>query len=299
MLKHNPLHCCHLLLCLVIILIYISSTASGYDITRGMRPLMWKAGSFDWTYESAESIFKSSGRYLSKNVMATRVQIYRDYAIAAFPLFRPRVPVTLAKTSLKHKNFQPTFSAFPCWSLQKAGNCHVGIVNTLEQPIRRCPPTIVAPCAKSGKVLQSGFLRQKAAISRGGLCQRRTLFPPCERRHNVGIPRVWHPMTEVTAQCCQKRWRMDVEALWHHSPRGHLSLQQEIILHQDGVSVARNWRRASSGFDIQTWKTCLRMYGLWSGPKVKLSWLPSGHCWMRWCARFISVAIKKCLVSQV
>jgi hypothetical protein len=30
----------------------------------------------------------------------------------------------------------------------------VGIVNTLEQPIRRCPPKIVALCVKTGKVLK-------------------------------------------------------------------------------------------------------------------------------------------------
>jgi hypothetical protein len=124
-------------------------------------------------YESSESIFESSSRYISKNAIATRVQIYRDDAIVAFPRFRPGVPITLARTSLKHRNSQSTFSAFPFWGLQAEGNCQtlqsvvdvfldandtvwvldVGIVNTLEQSIRRCPPKIMSLCVKTGKVL--------------------------------------------------------------------------------------------------------------------------------------------------
>jgi hypothetical protein len=146
---------------------------SSFDIIKDTRPLTWTGGSFDWPDEYTKSIFKSSGRYISKNVIATRAQIYRDDAIVALPRFRPGVPITLAKTSLKDKNFQSTFSAFPCWSFQEEGNCQalqsvvdlfldeqnilwvldVGIVNTLEQPIRRCPPKIMALCVKTGKVL--------------------------------------------------------------------------------------------------------------------------------------------------
>jgi hypothetical protein len=173
MLKHKHPLCVHLLLYLVTILTHSSSTASGFGIIKDLRPLTWTGSSFSLQYESAESIFESSSRYVSKSAIATRVQIYRDDAIVALPRFRPGVPITFARTSLQRKNSQSTFSAFPFWGLREKGNCQTvqavvdvfldandtvwvldaGIVNTLEQSIRRCPPKIMCLCPKTGKVL--------------------------------------------------------------------------------------------------------------------------------------------------
>jgi len=84
------------------------------------------------------------------------------------------VPVTLARVSLKDKNCQASLWAFPCWSLQEEGTCSAlqnvvdlfldpqevlwvldtGVINSLEQPERKCPPKVVALNVKTGKVRQ-------------------------------------------------------------------------------------------------------------------------------------------------
>ncbi|CAH1972071.1 unnamed protein product [Acanthoscelides obtectus] len=38
----------------------------------------WTGGHFDWPNEATKSIYRSSGRYIPRNVIATRAQIYRD-----------------------------------------------------------------------------------------------------------------------------------------------------------------------------------------------------------------------------
>lgn len=68
-----------------------------------------------------------------------------------------------------------SIAPFPCWSLQEEGNCQAlqsvvdifldgndilwaldtGLVNTLEQPVRRCGPKIVAINVRSGRVVQN------------------------------------------------------------------------------------------------------------------------------------------------
>lgn len=77
--------------------------------------------------------------------------------------------------SLRRGQCFGTISPYPCWDLQEEGNCQalqsavdvfldpydvlwvldVGVVNTLEQSIRRCPPKIVGISVRSGKVVQS------------------------------------------------------------------------------------------------------------------------------------------------
>lgn len=147
---------------------------NGNNDYREPRPIQWTGGSYEWPCSSTKSIFKSSGRYISKNVIATRAQIYRDDVIVALPRYRPGVPATLAKTSLRGRGCQATLTPFPCWSLQEEGNCQalqsvvdifldnqdilwvldIGVVNSLENPIRRCPPKVVALSVKTGKVVK-------------------------------------------------------------------------------------------------------------------------------------------------
>lgn len=135
----------------------------------------WIGGSFEWPCAQTKSLYKSSGKYISKNVIATRAQIIDDTVYMALPRYKSGVPATLAKTTFKKGTCQATLTPFPCWSMQEEGNCQslqsvvdivadrnnivwaldVGIVNTLETPIRRCPPKVVAISTKTGKVLKT------------------------------------------------------------------------------------------------------------------------------------------------
>lgn len=91
--------------------------------TKEIRPIMWTGGSFNWPCPSTKNIFKTSGRYVSKHVIATRAQIHKDDTFLVLPRFKSGVPVTLARTSLRGKGCQATLDAFPCWSMQEEGNC--------------------------------------------------------------------------------------------------------------------------------------------------------------------------------
>ncbi|XP_071444042.1 dopaminechrome tautomerase-like [Hetaerina americana] len=144
------------------------------DKTRVDLSFSWHGVIFEWPCLSTKNIYVSSGRYIPKNVISTRVQFAKDYVYVAMPRYRPGVPVTLARANLKTKACAPVFCPFPCWSLQEEGNCNalqnvvdiyidineilwvldVGVVNTLEQPIRRCPPKVIGFCTKTGKVVK-------------------------------------------------------------------------------------------------------------------------------------------------
>jgi hypothetical protein len=105
----------------------------------------------------------------------TRAQIHRDEAFVTLPRLKPGVPFTLGKISMRRGQCMTSVTPWPCWSLQEEGNCQslqsavdifldpneilwvldVGIVNTLEQPIRRCPPKVVGINVRSGRVVQN------------------------------------------------------------------------------------------------------------------------------------------------
>lgn len=131
--------------------------------------------SLDWPCQSTKNIYETSGRYVPRNIIATRMQIYKDDAIVALPRYKSGVPFTLGVMSLKNTakdSVAPKMTPFPCWAIQEEGNCQalqsvvdialdiqdilwvldVGIVNTLEQPVRRCPPKVVGINVKTGKV---------------------------------------------------------------------------------------------------------------------------------------------------
>lgn len=137
--------------------------------------LQWTGGSFHFPCASTKSLFKSSGKYISKNVIATRAQISGNTVFLALPRFKQGIPSTLVKTQIKNGACATTFTPFPCWSMQEEGNCKAlqsvvdifidqndvlwaldtGIVNTLETSVRKCPPKVVAISIKNGKVLKT------------------------------------------------------------------------------------------------------------------------------------------------
>lgn len=143
----------------------------------------WTGGSFEWPCAQTKSLYKSSGKYISKNVIATRAQIVGNNVYVALPRYKSGVPATLARTSFKKGTCAATLSPFPCWSMQEEGNCEslqsvvdivadrnnilwaldVGVVNTLETPVRKCPPKVVAISTKTGKVLKTISLEKLVA----------------------------------------------------------------------------------------------------------------------------------------
>ncbi|XP_037939124.1 protein yellow [Teleopsis dalmanni] len=137
--------------------------------------VQWTGGQFEFPCSSTKSLFKSSGKFISKNVIATRAQIVGDVLYLGLPRYRHGVPATLVKTNVQPGTCTTTFTPYPCWDMQEEGTCKAlqsvvdlvvdqnkvlwvldtGIVNTLETPIRKCPPKVVAMSVKTGKVLKT------------------------------------------------------------------------------------------------------------------------------------------------
>lgn len=167
--------------CLVV---YVSATCD----KEIQRPLEWTGGSFEWPTQSTRALYSASGRFIGKNVIATRAQMYKDDVILAFPRYKPGNPVTLGRVSLKQKTCEAIISPYPCWSTQEEGNCgalqsvvdifvdpndvlwvlDVGVTNTLCTPVRKCPPKVVAFNLKTNrqvKVLDlSGLVAQASRL---------------------------------------------------------------------------------------------------------------------------------------
>ncbi|XP_067647664.1 major royal jelly protein 1 [Eurosta solidaginis] len=136
--------------------------------------IQWTGGQFEFP-GSSRSLFKSSGKYIEKNVIATRAQIVGDTVFMALPRYKHGVPATLVKTTLEPGACHTTLQPFPCWETQDDSTCKgfqsvvdlvvdqndvlwvldTGIVNTLETPERKCGAKVVALSVKTGKVLKS------------------------------------------------------------------------------------------------------------------------------------------------
>lgn len=147
----------------------------GAEAENSCELIEWTGGQFDWPNAATKSIYKSSGRYISKNIIATRGQIYKDEIYLALPRYKPGVPVTLAKVSFKQKGCEAVLLPFPCWASQEEGDVatfqnvvdlymdennilwvlDIGVVNTFTQPIRRAPPKVVAINILTGKKVKT------------------------------------------------------------------------------------------------------------------------------------------------
>lgn len=124
---------------------------------------------------STKNVYISTGRYIPKNFIATRIQIYDDSAYVAVPRYRPGVPFSLAKFNLSSKSDKVVLEPFSCWNIQEEGNCEaiqnaidlvvdpldrlwvldLGICNTLEQPVRRCQPKLWGFSLETGEVMKT------------------------------------------------------------------------------------------------------------------------------------------------
>ncbi|XP_033222688.1 major royal jelly protein 4-like [Belonocnema kinseyi] len=126
----------------------------------------------NWPDPSTNEIYETSGRYIPRNIIVTRTQIYKDQAIVAMPRYKSGVPFTLGLVSLRTKGCESKIDPFPYWKVNEEENCDalqsavdivldaqeilwvldVGVINTLEQPIQKCSPKVVAIDVKTGKV---------------------------------------------------------------------------------------------------------------------------------------------------
>ncbi|XP_058808624.1 major royal jelly protein 5-like [Phymastichus coffea] len=140
------------------------------------KAVVWSGGnSIEWPSPATKAQYKSEGKYIGRNVIATRAVIHKDDAYLALPRYKSGVPFTLARISLKGRNCRTSLSPFPRWSLHDEGNCaalqnvvdvfldaqdilwalDTGVVNSFEATANRtCPPKVVAVNARSGKVVK-------------------------------------------------------------------------------------------------------------------------------------------------
>ncbi|KAJ6644434.1 Protein yellow, partial [Pseudolycoriella hygida] len=158
----------------VILVLMVAAVYADTSYGRSSPSFQWTGATFAWPCPSTKSLYRNSNKYISKNIIATRAQISGDDVYMALPRYKAGNPATLVKTNLREGSCHATLTPFPCWSMQEEGNCQafqsvvdlyidnndilwildVGIVQTLENPVRRCPPKVVAISLKSKKVLK-------------------------------------------------------------------------------------------------------------------------------------------------
>ncbi|XP_022176585.1 protein yellow-like [Myzus persicae] len=129
----------------------------------------------EWPCASTKSVYADTGRYVAKNVIVTRAQVWGDRAFVLTPRFRSGVPFTVSTVRLEceHRCW-PVLVPYPCWSLHDEGDPNAiqnavdvyldatgvlwvldsGLVNTMEQPVRRTQPRIFAIDVKTDKVVK-------------------------------------------------------------------------------------------------------------------------------------------------
>lgn len=161
---------------IIFLMIMVAAThADTADDHRKTSPsLQWTGASFAWPCPSTKALYRNSNKYISKNIIATRAQISGDDIYLALPRLKAGNPATLVKTYLKEGSCHTTFVPFPCWTEQEEGNCQAlqnvvdlyidnndilwvldtGIVQTFDNPVRRCPPKVVAYSLKTKKLLK-------------------------------------------------------------------------------------------------------------------------------------------------
>lgn len=131
---------------------------------------------------AADEDTADTGRYVAqhKNVIGTRVQVWRDRAFVLTPRFRPGVPFTVSAVRLDcapDSRCWPVLAPYPDWSrhdeadpnaVQNAVDMHLdptgvlwvldsGLVDTMEQPVRRTQPSVFAVDVKTDKVRREPY----------------------------------------------------------------------------------------------------------------------------------------------
>lgn len=127
--------------------------------------LEWVGGPFDFPCRVMENHYKSQGHYVSKNAIATRIQVFNDDVYVCFPRFKPGIPVTLAKLN---QNFSKVlWTPYPDWVSQDEELHSVidivvdpygvlwaldsGVIDSLDNPTRKSPPKVLAFHLQTGR----------------------------------------------------------------------------------------------------------------------------------------------------
>lgn len=176
-----------------VVLIAAAAAAAAYDDTAAMAAYSLNGQNVEWPGPSARNAYAAdTGRYVAKNVMATRAQVWRDRAFVLTPRFRSGVPFTVSAVRLDCRRpwCRPALSPYPGWwahaeddtaAVQNAVDMHmdptgvlwlldIGLVNTMEQPVRRTRPRVFAVDVETDEV--SGG-RADASFSFDGATNRR------------------------------------------------------------------------------------------------------------------------------
>ncbi|XP_076259598.1 dopaminechrome tautomerase-like [Rhynchophorus ferrugineus] len=155
-----------LILCFII---FINPSANSEDI------IEWTGGNFDYPSDDSLALAISNSSYIPKNVIATRGQIYKDDVYVALPRLKPGNPATLAKLGVKPRCTETVLVPFPSWSAQNYNDTdglhsivdifvdlygclwtlNSGVINVLDNPIRKCPPKVVAYNLLTGKKVKT------------------------------------------------------------------------------------------------------------------------------------------------
>ncbi|XP_039289951.1 major royal jelly protein 5 [Nilaparvata lugens] len=139
------------------------------------------ASDLEWPCPATRSVYEQSGRYIPKNIIVSKVQMHRDWALLLTPRYRSGVPFTIGKVNLRTANkCRPRIAPFPCWEMHEEGSPDAiqnavdifldhkgvlwvldsGVVNTLDTPVRRASPKVWAFDADTGKLLKTINLNQ-------------------------------------------------------------------------------------------------------------------------------------------
>ncbi|XP_060849787.1 protein yellow-like [Rhopalosiphum padi] len=151
------------------------TAAAGADAPAALAAYTLSGQNIEWPCTSTKSVYADTGRYVAKNVIATRAQVWGDRAFVLTPRFRSGVPFTVSTVRLEcEQRCWPMLSPYPCWALHDEGDPNAiqnavdiyldptgllwvldsGLVNTVEQPVRRTQPRIFAIDVKTDKVVK-------------------------------------------------------------------------------------------------------------------------------------------------
>ncbi|CAH1390744.1 unnamed protein product [Nezara viridula] len=142
-----------------------------------------------WECEEHFHMMYCGGMYSPRDMLATRVQMYKEIGFVAFPRFRCGVAATLmAMNMTDYCREEPMMYAFPNWELNNATEpwsmvsvidlqvdeksvlwaLDSGIMSSLcENPVIYSAPRLVSFCPISGKMLsRNGFTNLVCADSR-------------------------------------------------------------------------------------------------------------------------------------
>lgn len=148
-------------------------TRARHEVTATAAAYTLNGRNVEWPCASVGNAFAETGRYVAKNIIATRVQVWADRAFVLTPRFRSGVPFTVSAVRLDCRDrCWPVLSPYPRWSLHDDGDPNAiqnavdmyldpegilwlldsGLVDTAERPVRRAKPKILAVDVKIDKV---------------------------------------------------------------------------------------------------------------------------------------------------